>query len=302
MISNDKEKIVELLNSYIDGELSERKQNEVKRLIDHDPKVMSYINSLIKGKNLIASVEQASAPEGIEQAVRERIERKLILDEYDKSAKGLSGRRDHYFRKMAGVAAILVLFAFLSVIVFQIVSPSFDKTNSQSVALQELEPLMMADMEIAKTPDLYILTLNTVDTVRVTNFLDQSFEELELKNNIVKRAGYNSYSYEIACSAIQAERIMLELNKNWNSVANADLKFAPSGDQKNMVQISDVEAANILSLISAKTDKLRLQKAVRYAKAESDDKNIDPVMPRLTSSDYPRETSKTKLLLRIIVK
>ena len=35
----DMEQLEELLNGYIDGELDERKSNEVKRLIDHDKKI-----------------------------------------------------------------------------------------------------------------------------------------------------------------------------------------------------------------------------------------------------------------------
>ena len=47
----DTEHIEELLNSYIDGELDERKINEVKRLLDNNKEAAAIYDSLKRYKN-----------------------------------------------------------------------------------------------------------------------------------------------------------------------------------------------------------------------------------------------------------
>ena len=52
----------ELLNSYIDGELTEREKTEVQRLISHDAQVAQRLRELQKSKMLVSSLPRAKAP------------------------------------------------------------------------------------------------------------------------------------------------------------------------------------------------------------------------------------------------
>ena len=60
---NDNINIDELLNSYIDDELPQRHQTEVKRLIRHDPQIAQRLEELEKCKILLNSLPCEQAPE-----------------------------------------------------------------------------------------------------------------------------------------------------------------------------------------------------------------------------------------------
>ena len=54
--------IDELLNSYIDGELTERQKTEVQRLISHDPEIAKRLAQLKKCRLLVASLHLKDKP------------------------------------------------------------------------------------------------------------------------------------------------------------------------------------------------------------------------------------------------
>ena len=119
----DMELIEEMLNSFIDGELDERKVNEVKRLIDHDPQVKDAFESLSRYKKLMASVAPASVPEAFCESVTRRLERQVLLEDTS-GYHHHAGVRHLIMRRMMTAAAIIVLMAVLSVIVLDVVVPT----------------------------------------------------------------------------------------------------------------------------------------------------------------------------------
>ena len=62
MTQMNKSEINELLSAYIDDELVERQQNEVKRLIQNDERVAEQLMHLRKQKELLAALPIVSAP------------------------------------------------------------------------------------------------------------------------------------------------------------------------------------------------------------------------------------------------
>jgi hypothetical protein len=118
----DLEQIEELLNSYIDGELDERKINEVKRLIDNDKEIESLYDSLKRYKNLMQTVSQPPVPEGMCENITARLERHILLSDTDIYSHK-AGKRHLMIRRLITAAAIIVLAAVLSAIIFDIFVP-----------------------------------------------------------------------------------------------------------------------------------------------------------------------------------
>ncbi|MHC4734051.1 MAG: anti-sigma factor family protein, partial [Planctomycetota bacterium] len=73
--------IEELLNSYIDGELTEREQTEVKRLISHDAQVAQRLRELQTSKILVSSLPRAEAPDRILDGVKASLETEALSSE-----------------------------------------------------------------------------------------------------------------------------------------------------------------------------------------------------------------------------
>ena len=90
-MSMNKNNLEELLSGYIDGELSERQCNEVKRLIGHNEQAAAMLKQLQKNKALLGSLPQAQAPAHLFENVRASLERSVLLDEYHGKA---SARRE----------------------------------------------------------------------------------------------------------------------------------------------------------------------------------------------------------------
>ena len=66
MSPNENNKIKELLNSYIDGELTEREKTEVLRLVSDDQQVARRLRELQKTQMLVGSLPRAEAPARIQ--------------------------------------------------------------------------------------------------------------------------------------------------------------------------------------------------------------------------------------------
>ena len=60
---NEQHEIDELLSLYIDEQLSERGDTEVKRLILHDEKIAEKLRSMQRAKRLLNTLPTAAAPE-----------------------------------------------------------------------------------------------------------------------------------------------------------------------------------------------------------------------------------------------
>ena len=65
--------IDELLNSFIDDELSPRHQTEVQRLIAHDAEVAERLAELERCKMLVGSLPRAEAPVETKNSVAEAL-------------------------------------------------------------------------------------------------------------------------------------------------------------------------------------------------------------------------------------
>jgi hypothetical protein len=122
---NEKEKfdIDELLSGYLDGQLSERHCTEVKRLIAHDEQVARQLQQLEKCRELLAGLPRAKAPAGLVEAVKESLERRVLVDEYYQRSGVRAGQRSLFVRRLVAAAAMVALAGALGLVVFNILRP-----------------------------------------------------------------------------------------------------------------------------------------------------------------------------------
>ena len=85
--------IDELLNGFIDGELSSRQQTEVQRLIANDTQVQQRLKQLKKTKLLVGSLPFVEAPSDTFELVTTSLERRTLLDEQPTSIDQYAGAR-----------------------------------------------------------------------------------------------------------------------------------------------------------------------------------------------------------------
>ncbi len=124
MSDESKHNIDELLNGYVDGELSERKYTELKRMMQHDSELAARYSDLKKQKQLLNSMPVEKAPQGLLDEVISSLERKLILNEYSAASVESEGIKHLMFRRVLTAAVIMVLFGMLGGLIYNITSPA----------------------------------------------------------------------------------------------------------------------------------------------------------------------------------
>lgn len=309
-MSKDKKNIKELLNAYVDGQLSERRMTEVKRLMDHDPKVAAYVDQIEKCRQIISEIPVTPAPEGIEAAVMERLERKFILDEMGASEKEIQGQKQLYVRRLCAVAAMIVLFGVLGTLVYQVVAPS--STGSRDYAKTEASFDEAEEIKTASEikPVNYKLVLNTADIKRSTRTVSEFLYADMLAGNTVTNKTDNLHEYKITCSTRQAENLMVELQSVIDGFIDAQFILNPDSIQSYQIAFDKTNYANAISLINTENEDLRLERAAKYASVDSDQTmlaksseidadSLEPVKPRLTSSKSESKPVDRKVILTI---
>jgi hypothetical protein len=126
-------KIDELLSAYIDGQLTERRRTEVRRLLQHDPQIAARLTELEKVRSLLAAVPVAEPPQDLLENVKTRLERRSLVGSDSEDFDDGEGAKQLLWRRAVSIAAIVVLAVALAVVVFTIVSPQ-PTDNSQIVS------------------------------------------------------------------------------------------------------------------------------------------------------------------------
>jgi hypothetical protein len=119
------ENIEQLLNGFIDGQLTPREQTELKRLIRNEPQLERRLAELQKCRTLLGSLPVEKAPEGLIEQVKVSagLAPRRSEVEYEPAGVIRTGAVELMFRKMLSAAAIILLAAGLLVIVWIVVSP-----------------------------------------------------------------------------------------------------------------------------------------------------------------------------------
>jgi negative regulator of sigma E activity len=112
----------EMLNGFIDGELTERQRTEVQRLLAHDKRFAAKLRDLKKCRELVKAVAAEEPPPGLPAKVAAALEaRRLPLRVEPKETR--RGARNLAMRQILAVAAMFALVAALVLVVYNILAP-----------------------------------------------------------------------------------------------------------------------------------------------------------------------------------
>lgn len=318
---NDKRRInnEQLLNAYIDGELSEREKTQVKRLIDHDEQLRARLAELRKVKAVVGALPTVSAPSTILDEVRASLERKMILNEYNSSVDETQGARHLMLRRISAAAAIIVLVGVLGVIVYNIVRvppqkiPDLNDPVGGGIAINDYGAVEDGGSDISNTAaavnvrplvmELTMLSDSQLNASRVVS--NAIYNHALLEYTIPKRTPSRS-QYIISCTRRQAMSLLTDLSEQWDSLGTASLQVNFS-EPREEVQVPDVTAGQVAGILAARDRIERLKLARDYTTLNrmqnvitknSEDSlspsadNLKPVQPRMTSGQGERDSRR----------
>ncbi len=274
----DMELIEELLNSFIDGELDERKANEVKRLIDNDTQVRDAFDSLSRYKKLMSSVTPAAAPEAFCESVTRRLERQILLE--DTGEHHHAGSRHLVIRRMMTAAAIIVLMAVLSVIVFDVFVPKSSRDKFVNNALNrkqkpqvlyekpfaDVKPaeeavVVVLPQEILSIPIVAKLTLVTDSPVETDWLVGKALMNTGLFDKTVeidRKTG--SVKYVLSCGRSSLVNLLGELSFIWPKCTDAKLQIGTE-QPGQYITVDNVTAQQALEICKADSYNQRIRMA-----------------------------------------
>ncbi|UCG47210.1 MAG: hypothetical protein JSU94_17170 [Phycisphaerales bacterium] len=126
--------IDELLNGYIDGELNQRQQTEVRRLLANDANLMRRLRELQKCKELVRLLPAADAPYGLGEDIRTSLERRSLLREPSGAFEQRKGARHLLGRRILAAAAMIGLAGLLVAVVYTVLVPA--EPGGRTVAVE----------------------------------------------------------------------------------------------------------------------------------------------------------------------
>ena len=128
--------IDELLNSFLDGEATERERIEVQRLLTHDAQVAKRLRELEKCRMLVGSLPYAEAPAEIMKAIKTSLGKSPKAREVGVFEQR-RGARHLLIRQVLSVAAMVALVAVLGVVIYTILVP--EGSSKQPIATDDLK-------------------------------------------------------------------------------------------------------------------------------------------------------------------
>jgi hypothetical protein len=316
MNEHEKNTLEELLSCYIDGELSERQCNEVKRLIGHSAEASAMLKQLQKNKALLGSLPRAQAPAHLFENVRASLERSVLLDEYHGKASAKAGIMHLYMRKMIAAAAMIALVGALSIVIYNIV-----KTDVPPQHITVNTNWQRTPETAAKSPVVAIskieLQLQTDQATAVNQFIYRNIIlDNGLKESAMIKNDTDKNVYAISCSRARAQMVLEGLGMIWDKFKATQLSV--EGLESPVANITAAQAIEI-SKESSPQAQIQLAKDFSVANkarpetsgtvvAAADDNStpevtiIKPALASGESKPGPNEPADTqKISLTIIV-
>jgi anti-sigma factor RsiW len=210
-------RIDELLNSFIDGELTAAEQGEVERLIAQDVHVVKRLRQLQKCKMLVGSLPRLDVPAEVSEGIRASLARMTVPgDEW--ACQERAGKRHLLVRRVLSAAAMIGLVAVLAGVLYTIVTPQ--TPAERPVALEAPKP----GLRISASPAFSArLELKTSSLPEVSAFISTAIEENGLVDSSGPARRQDRRVYSLNCSRKDLNLLLANLETIWPELDTATL-------------------------------------------------------------------------------
>ena len=262
----DNPNIDELLNGFIDGELSARQVTEVQRLLSHDMEVIERLRELQKCKMLVSSLPSVEAPSGLLDQVRISLERRTLLGHEQEYFESQQGAKHLLFRRVVSAAAMIALVAVLGIVIYSILAP--EPFTEKPIAVEDSSQPAVVEVQ-QQTPAPAIITaglngrleLKTTDPVAVDAFINRVIRDNGLSGRIAVINHAEKGSYDLRCSRQDISSLLADLKSVWPKIESATL-FIETEQPDTLVVVNRVDTEQIAQIFGQDS----LEKSIEVAK------------------------------------
>jgi hypothetical protein len=247
--------IDELLNGFIDGELDQRHQTEVQRLIAHNAQIAERLRELQKCKVLVSSLPCVEAPAEMAGQIKASLETSALLGRQPEPFDAREGARHLLVRRVLAAAAMIGLVAVLAAVVYTIVAP--ESVTDRPIAVESWQRpgiVATAEKSIAQISPAVTgfngrLELKTSDLVAVNAFINGAIEDNDLLGKVSPEAEGDKSVYTLSCSRSALSLLLADLENVWARFDSATL-FVETDRLGGQVVVDNVSAEQIVDLIT----------------------------------------------------
>ena len=258
------ERIDELLNGYIDDELTVERQAEVERLIDQDTKIAQRLRQLQKCQILVASMPYAEAPASVLEGVRAVMVGGSVSSQKQPAYEEQAGRKYVLLRKVLAAAAMITLAAVLSVVIHRIVPPRNTPEGSVAVENRTAESIkparMLATSGFSGRLELKTSALNAVDAFIKSSIDDNN--DLSASINPERRQSRRIYS--VSCTREGLNSLLDDLDNIWTELDSATL-FVNTETFGTQTVVNAVTTKQIAEIAGQESSERRIELAKDFA-------------------------------------
>ncbi len=197
--------IEELLNSYIDGELTPQEQVKIKHLVAKDPQIANKLKQLQKCKTLVNSLPADTAPARVLENIKQSLEISRTLGSQHQTQERRTNIRFLRVRKVFAAAAVLAFAAVLTVVI-RTISPT---PNREGFGVDG----MISSAEFGGT-----LELKTSEFAAVDSVLNRAFENNGLSDSLTSERETNRCVYSFNCSRESLNSLLNDLSSSWEKL------------------------------------------------------------------------------------
>jgi len=217
------ERIDELLNSYIDDELTAEQKAEVERLIDQDAKIAQRLRQLQKCRILIGSMPYAEAPSSVLEGVRASLAGRVLPSEEQPAYEEQAGKKYVLLRKVLAAAAMVGLAAVLSVVIHRIVPIQTAPEKPVAVEDRTAESIKPAARMVAASGFSGRLELKTSALNAVDAFIKSAIDDNGLSASINPERRQGRRIYSLSCTRDGLNSLLADLDNIWSELDSATL-------------------------------------------------------------------------------
>ena len=204
------ERIDELLNSYIDDELTAEQKAEVESLVDHDTKIAQRLRQFQKCRILVSSMPYAEAPVSVLEGVKASLAGRALSSEKQPAYEKQAGKKFVLIRKVLAAAAMIALAAVLSAVIHRFVP--LQTAPEESVARTVAASGFSGRLELKTS------ALNAVDA-----FIKSAIDDNGLAASINPERRQSRRIYSLNCSREGLNLLLADLDDIWSEFDSATL-------------------------------------------------------------------------------
>ena len=278
-------KIEELLNSYIDDELSADERSEVQRLVRENHTIAQRLRQLERCRVLVSSLPPAEPPAEVVAGIKQLLRNHSAGASKSKHIETRRGARHLFVRQVLAASIIIGLVGIFGAVVYKIVGP--EETASPIVAVQpaptakpEVMPVetkkavAVTAVENTMGIGLYSLQLQTADFTAVDAYVNKLLEESPWLRYEATKDQPGKSAYRILCSRGGLEAMMSDLATVWSKFDSTTL-IVRTDNVGQDVTVASVKPEQIADIARQDTIDKRIKLANNFAMLNS----VEQIMP-----------------------